>query len=161
MNGLAVLIGLVLVLFIAAYFTKKRFGILGLALIAGSFLSGLWTYEGGLMASVLGFQSGSLTNAFVAIAIIIAPSLILMVHGYSYSNKIMRVMGSVAYALFAAILLMTPIRMAFDVSDVGSEIFLFISNNYKLLVSGCIIAAIIDVFIAKTASKGANKKGKH
>ena len=73
---------IIILLFFAAFITKKRFGLLGLALAAGSILSGIWSYEAGLIPSLFNIPSGSLTSAVVSSVIILLPAGVLLFHGY-------------------------------------------------------------------------------
>jgi len=72
------------IMFFAAFISKRRFGLLGLALTAGATLSTLWSYDAGLVVSSLGFiPEGELTQAVTQSAVVLLPAFLLLFHGYT------------------------------------------------------------------------------
>ena len=52
-------------LFVAAFITRRRFGLLGLALAAGSILSSIWAREAGYIASIFGVRQSAVSTAVI------------------------------------------------------------------------------------------------
>jgi hypothetical protein len=68
MGGVGVLIIFLVILWLLAFMTKRRFGILGLALTAGAYLSSLWSRDMVTLLDSLGLSFATLSTAgFVAI----------------------------------------------------------------------------------------------
>ena len=76
---------LAIVLFTGAFLSKRRFGLLGLGLTAGSVISTIWNYNAGLVVSASGLvPEGPLTDAVTSALLILLPAILLFFHGYSY-----------------------------------------------------------------------------
>jgi hypothetical protein len=84
MGGVGVLIIFLVILWLLAFMTKRRFGILGLALTAGAYLSSLWSRDMVTLLDSLGLSFATLSTAgFVAIAIVLLPAFLLLFSGQS------------------------------------------------------------------------------
>lgn len=160
MNFIFIYISLFILLFLAAFFAKRRFGLLGLALAAGSILSGMIDYDVGLIAGVFGMPSGPLTSAIVTSFIVLIPSVILLFHGYTYKSLIGKVVGAVLFAVLATVFLMEPLGHVLVPQGFGADIFNAIFENRRVIIIFGLTAAIVDLFFTKPASSD-NKKSKH
>ncbi len=94
MTSILIYIFIAVVLFASAFIAKRRFGLLGLALAAGSLLSSIWGYDVGLVVSGLGIPSSQLTSVTVSSLIILLPAGALLFHGYTYKNLVGRAIGA-------------------------------------------------------------------
>jgi len=99
---LIVLITVFVVLYMAAFVTRRRFGVLGLALAAGVVLAQNATT---IVAQFLG-QQGLIfpqTNATATASILltIMPALVLLAGGPSYGSKRAAMIGAAGFAAFA------------------------------------------------------------
>lgn len=145
-------------LFALAFVAKKRFGLLVLALAAGSILSEIWGENVSIAANIAGLRSGSETNALVFSLLIILPSLILMFHGYSYRSIIGRFFGALVYVFMS---------MAFVLQAVGSLLAwgpseiayynLFQANSEYVIGIGLTLA-VVDLFLTKPIKKSEKSK---
>lgn len=148
MEIIAILI-IAISLFVAAFVTKRRFGLLGLALAAGSIISGIWSYDAGLIPSLFSIPSGSYTSAIVSSILILLPAGLLLFHGYSYKNLLGRVVGASLFTILAMAFLAEPISRALIVQGVGASTYnIFIDNKTTIIGIGLIIA-IVDLFLTK------------
>ncbi len=138
-----------IVLFVVSFFAKRRFGLLGLALAAGSLLSGVWGYDAGLIASGLGFPSNIYVDSIISSIIILLPSILLLFHGYAYKNVFSRTIGALMYTILAMALLFVPLISVFPPSGIGSSIINAFSSSSKFIVGVCLIGAVIDLFLTK------------
>lgn len=147
-------------LFIAAFITKKRFGLLGLALAAGSILNGIWAYEAGLVASLVRVPNNSYTNTAVMCLIILLPALMLLFHGDTYKSLVGRIIGAILFTLLAMAFLIEPLSHAFIAQGLGADIYRWMFNNRSMIIGVGLILAVIDLFFTKPAHKS-NKHYKH
>jgi len=149
-----VFIILALALFGAAFFTRRRFGLLGLALTAGYVLSSIWNTTAGLMVSATGIvPRGPMTDAVTLSILVLLPAVILLFHGTTYKNDLARFFGAVCFAGLALAFLVEPISHALVLDGVGAQIYNWITANRDLIISIGIILAVLDLFTTKPAAK--------
>jgi len=160
MNALLVLAVLLVSLFALAYITKRRFGVLGLALCAGSLLSASWTSTLTPWVESQGiiFVSPPLT-AVVSTLLILGPALLLLFSGPTYSSQIQRIAGAAAFAILSFVFLLQPIGIAFVFDDSTSQIYSSIQQSSNLIVVVGILAALGDILITRTPHS--SKKPSH
>lgn len=152
---------LALGLFGAAFVTRRRFGLLGLALAAGSILSGLWGYDAGLVVSTIGiFPSGPLTTAATLAAIVLLPAVLLLFHGYTYKNIVGRIIGALLFALLALAFLVEPLGYALILEGTGVDVYTWLVNNRQIIIGIGMVLAVVDLFFTKPAQL-ADKRSKH
>jgi len=148
-------------LFISAYITKRRFGLLGLALAAGSILSGLWSYDADLVVGATGlFPSGPLTTAITLSLIVMLPAGILLFHGYTYKSALGRIVGALLFTLLSLAFLVEPLSHTLTLEGFGIDVYNQLLNNKDLIIGVGLILAVVDLFLTKPAHL-ANKKSKH
>ncbi len=151
--------GLSLALFFGAFISKRRFGLLGLALTAGATLSTLWSYEAGLLVSSFGFvPDGPIANAVTLSSVVLLPPLVLLFHGYSYKNKIGRFIGSLLFTLLALAFLIEPIGYALVLEGNEAAIYKTMLEYKGLVISVGVVLAIVDLFFTKPASLAPKKR---
>lgn len=149
----AVLSALALALLLGSFFSKRRFGLLGLALTAGATISTIWSYDAGLVVSGTGLlPDGPIANAVTLSLIVLLPAILLLFHGYTYKNKLGRVIGSLLFTALALAFLIEPIGHALPMEGVGADVYSFIKNNKDLIVSVGVVLAVIDLFLTKPAA---------
>lgn len=150
MNVVIVFVLLAIILFVSAYIANRRFGILGLALAAGSILSTIWSYDAGLVVSTIGlFPYGPITNAVTLALIIILPAILLLFHGAHYKNIIGRIGGATIFTLLALAFMVEPLGQALVLQGTGADIYNWLADNKELIISVGIVVAIVDLFFTK------------
>lgn len=148
-----VIAGLALALFLAAYFSKRRFGLLGLALTAGATLSTIWAYDAGLVISSTGLvPNGPLTNAVALSAVVLLPPVLLLFHGYKYKAKIPRLIGSLMFAVLAMAFLLEPLGYAFDLLGQFGAVYDQALGYRDLVISVGVALAVVDIFFTRPVS---------
>ena len=145
-----IVLAIAILLFATAFISKRRFGLLGLALAAGSILSGIWSYEAGLIPSLFSIPSGSLTSAVVSSAIILLPVALLLFHGYSYKTLISRVVGASLLTVLAMAFLVEPISHVLVIQGVGASAFNWLLDNRTTIIGVGLILSIVDLFFTKS-----------
>ena len=122
MEVILICVAIAVLLFVSAYLTRRRFGLLGLALAAGSILSGIWGYDAGFIASGLGFPTGSLTTAVTLAIIVLLPAGVLLFHGYTYKTFIGRIVGAALFTLLALAFLIEPLGHVLMPQGFGADV---------------------------------------
>lgn len=150
------ILGIGVVLFLLAFITRRRFGILGLGLLAGSYLAEAWAGQAvpyversGITISQLGLPM----LAFVTIVITLLPALILLVNSPKQHQKLPKVLGALEFALLAAVLLTPTLAGALTVDGFGTVLNTFVVHNYSVLVTIGIILAIVDLFLSRQSPR--------
>lgn len=159
--NVAMVFGITLILlFFLAFFTKRRFGVLGLALAAGSMLSELWAetltpvvQEAGLIV-----QNPPMITV-VSVALVLIPAVVLLFSGPSYSSTFQRIAGALFFSVLAFALLIEPLGSALVLQGQGREVYEFIATNRVYIVTAGLIIAVFDLLL--THSKRASKHAKH
>jgi hypothetical protein len=152
MSVLVVFIVLALLLFSAAYITKRRFGLLGLALAAGATLSTIWSFDAGLVVGSLGIlPSGPLTTAITLGCIVLLPAVILLFHGYTYKTFVGRAVGALLFTALALAFLVEPLGFALPISGLGKDVYGTLLQYKNVIISVGMILAVIDLFLTKPA----------
>ncbi len=153
MIPILVFAALALVLFAGAFISKRRFGLLGLALTAGATLSTIWSYDAGLVVSSTGLvPEGVITQAVTQSLVVLLPAILLLFHGYTYKNVVGRIIGSVLFAVLALAFLVEPIGYALPLEGIGADVYGFLKNYKEVIISIGVILAIADLFFTKPAA---------
>jgi hypothetical protein len=135
---------------LAVALSKRRFGLLGLALTAGATLSNIWSYDAGLVVSSTGLvPDGPLTNAIALSLIVLLPAIVLLFHGYTYKENAARVIGSLLFMMLALAFLVEPIGFALPLQGVAADVYNWLVANRELIISIGVVLAIIDLFFTK------------
>jgi hypothetical protein len=146
----AIFAALAVALFLGAFMSKRRFGLLGLALTAGATLSNIWSYDAGLVVSSTGLvPDGPLTNAIALSLIVLLPAIVLLFHGYTYKENAARVIGSLLFMMLALAFLVEPIGFALPLQGVAADVYNWLVANKELIISIGVVLAIIDLFFTK------------
>lgn len=151
MSVAVVLLVVLAVLFALAYLTKRRFGVLGLALAAGSVLSALWSndltpfiYEAGI-----NLVSPPL-DAVVASVLVLLPAIILLFSGLTYKDMPRRLIGALAFALLALAFLLPILGDALVLVGDSRKVYDFIAEYRVWIVTAGLIFALFDLLATKS-----------
>lgn len=157
--NVAIIYGVVLILlFLLAYFTKRRFGVLGLALAAGAMLSELWAEKLTPLVESTGIQiSAPPLATIVAVSLVVLPALLLLASGPTYHKKSERLVGALFFALLAVALLIEPLGSGLVLEGDGQMVYTLLYENRVYIVTAGLVIALIDLLFAKTPPG----KGKH
>lgn len=160
MNVAIVFFIVLLLLFALAYVTKRRFGVLGLALAAGSMLSELWAAQLTPLVREAGLvvQNPPLITV-VSVVLVLLPAAFLLFSGPSYRDTGKRVLGAFLFAALAFALLIEPLGSALVLQGEGRAVYEFFSDNQVYIVTIGLVFAVIDLLGAHTAR--VHKSAKH
>ena len=147
-----------IILFVSALVTKRRFGLLGLALASGSLLSDIWGLKFDKLLVYSGFPSNSLVSSIAMSSIILAPAILLLFHGYTYKTSFGRLIGASLFTLLAMAFLVEPLGRVFMLEGYGKQVYELILNNQTTIIGISLIIAVIDLFFTKPATLNRSKK---
>lgn len=153
------LIGIAL-LFVLAYSTKRRFGVLGLALAAGAMLSSLWV---GSLTPIIANAGVVLVQppleSVVAACLILLPAVLLLFSGPTYKSHVQRIVGAGAFALLAISLLLEPLGAVLGVNSMARPAYDQLVKYHAIIITACLALAVFDLLTTKTPRhKGKEKE---
>jgi hypothetical protein len=161
MNVIIFCLVIAVIIFVATFITKRRFGFLGLALAAGSILSGIWGYDIGLEASAFGAPSGLMTTAMVSCLIILFPAGLLLFHGDKYKTLAGRIVGASLFTILAVGFLIGPLSHAIAPQGFGSNVFTWLVNNRTTIIGSGLTLAIFDLILTRPSHFPSKHRDKH
>lgn len=152
-----IILAVAIVLFALAYFTKRRFGVLGLALAAGSMLSNLWAAKLTPIVRDAGLviQNPPLITV-VSVMLVLLPAIVLLFSGPSYHKIHQRIIGALLFAVLAAALLVEPLSSAMVLIGDGKQVYEFVNDNRVYIITVGLVIALIDLL-----SVHSTRRGKH
>lgn len=157
--SVAIFAGVALFLFAGSFFSKRRFGLLGLALAAGYILSTLWQDTAEFMISATGFVPAGVVSHFVAtLALLLIPPTLLFFHGYAYKSLAGRLIGSILFTALALAFIIEPMGKALVLEGPGVPLFNWFTDNADFIIGVGLIFAVFDVFFSKPASIAGRSK---
>lgn len=141
-------------LFVLAFMTKRRYGVLAMALAAGVDLAqNASGYVGDfLLANDVQFQPLGARIAAI-ILVTIAPAVIMLISGPTYRSKRAALVSSLAFAVLGTLLLIGPLTATWPATDSKTRdlIATIIAQRNTLVMIG-LLAAIIDTFTIHNVS---------
>jgi hypothetical protein len=154
MNIVIVLVVIIVLLFGVAYFTRRRFGVLGLALCAGYLLSTMWTAQVTPFIRDAGFEVvAPPLSSLVAVALVLLPAVILLFSGPTYSRSEGRLIGAGAFALLATAFLLGPLGSSLSLDSNGQTVYHFLIENKSLIITAAIGYALFDILTLRTPKR--------
>lgn len=141
-------------LFALAYFSRRRFGTLGLALCAGFLLSTMWAADVTPLIRKAGivFSTPPLSSV-VAATLILVPALILMLGGPTYRKHGHRILGATSFALLATAFLLSPLGSSMNMDGSAKQIYRFFIDNRNIIITLAIAYALFDLVTYKAPKK--------
>ncbi|NTW61622.1 hypothetical protein HGB24_02970 [Candidatus Saccharibacteria bacterium] len=147
-------------LFAASFITKRRFGLLGLALGSGYILSSIWSNSASLVVGLAGLPYNAVTAAMILVFITLLPAVILLFHGYSYKSLVLRIIGAGLFTVLALAFLAEPLGRILNLQGSNLQIYDWILKNKDVIIGIGLPMAVVDMFLTKPAALS-EKKSKH
>lgn len=146
------------VLFALVFFTKRRFGLLGLALAAGSIVSELWSKDVTPLVQNAGVElvAPPLVTV-VAAVLLLAPALILIVKAPSQKHLLQRLLSSTVFAGLAVAFMLPVLGDALVLEGEGKAIYDTLVNYRPWILTVGLVYALVDIFLAR-AGRGSHSK---
>lgn len=151
---IVVLLVLIVALFAASFFSKRRFGILGLGLAAGAIISPIWGDNAGYVISSTGLvDEGPIVNIIAFSALILIPAILFMFHGYTYKGIVPRIIGSFLFTALAIAFLAGPIGDELSLTGPAEGVYSWLVANHEIVISIGVALAVADLLVSKPAHK--------
>lgn len=158
MNLVIIVLILIALLFALAFFTKRRFGVLGLALAAGAMLSKTWASDLTPYVKDAGIQLvAPPLESVVASVLILLPAVLLLFSGPTYHVMWQKLLGSAAFALLALSFLLEPLAGALVLSGDSRTVYNFLIEYRTWIITGGIVYALIDLLMVRTPKHSGDK----
>ncbi|HEU5188015.1 MAG TPA: hypothetical protein VFT87_05965 [Candidatus Saccharimonadales bacterium] len=147
--------GIGLALFALAFVTKRRFGVLGLALAAGVLISTNWA---AMLTPFL--TSHGLTiefiplSVFVQASLILLPALLLLMSGPTYNGGPLRILGALAFTILAVTCLLQPLAEVLQLDGPSKVAYLWLSTQQNIVIVIGLSLAVVDLLFARSKHKG-------
>lgn len=156
MSFIVIFLGIIAALFAVAFFTKRRFGALGLALGSGAMISTLLVGDVTPIIAEAGIiMVAPPLESVVTAALILLPALLLLISGPSYRSTSQRAIGAGLFAILATALLLEPLGAALVIDGVGQQVYDLFVQYRVIIITACLIFALIDVLLTKTPKPSA------
>lgn len=158
MTVMIILVVLVILLFAGAFFSRRRFGLLGLGLTAGAILSPLWSDTASLLIAATGIvPGGPLSDGLAKALIILVPAILLLFHGYAYKSIIGRIAGSLLFTVLALAFLGEAIGSTLVLTGPIVQIHAWLVANRDIIISIGVVLAVADVLVSRPTHKSEKK----
>lgn len=149
-------------LFLLAYTAKRRFGVLGLGLAAGTVLArsvgvplGDYVRTSDLPVSPLSYDT------FAMVLLTLLPALLMLAGGPAYTSKRAAIIGSVLFAVLATLIILGPLTINLPIIDPGVRQVLTATAQWQdYIIAGGIGIAVGDMLLMRLQG-GGEKKVKH
>jgi hypothetical protein len=155
MNIAIILIIIVVALFTLAYFTRRRFGVLGLALCAGYLLSIMWADNATtFVRDLIGIDTPMpiLANAVTAL-LVVAPTALVLFRSPTYHKKRQRLIGATVFALLTVAFILTPLSNSVNFDDASKKVYTILNDNRNMIITAGIAYALYDLMTFRTPKK--------
>lgn len=140
-----------------AFATRRRFGLLGLALCAGYLLSEIYTNT---LTPFIEQQGVSISypplEIVVQTVLILLPAAVLLLSGASYQVMWQRVLGAVAFSTMAMAFLMEPLTSTLQFDAAGTSFVTAFGGSTDIIIGVGVILAVADALLT-----GYSKPKKH
>ncbi len=159
MSAVVIFAIVLIILFLVAFASKRRFGMLGLALAAGSVLSTLCADD--LTVIVREFGAVLLSpplGAVISAVLMLLPATILLMAGPKYKAVTHRTVGSLLFAVLGTALLLEPLGQALILQGPGRVLFNVTTLYQEYIISIGIFLAVIDLLITRSPNRHRDAK---
>lgn len=151
MSFVIIFLIIIALLFATVFFTRRRFGVLGLGLAAGAMLSSLWVGDlTPIIASAGIILVKPPLESVVSASLILLPAILLLSGGPTYKTMPQRVIGAAAFAVLAIALLLEPLGSALVIDSVGKPVYDFFVQNRVIIITAGLVLAVLDLLVTKT-----------
>ncbi|HYG83370.1 MAG TPA: hypothetical protein VD907_00645 [Verrucomicrobiae bacterium] len=149
-------------LFLFSFITKRRFGVLGLALAAGALISESWAATLTPAIEQQGiYVAAPPLEVLVRSVLLLLPPVILLFSGPMYTSKLWRFIGSLIFALLATTFLFNYFAATLQFDHTSAMFALVIETYRPYIVVAGLSLAVLDTFLLKTPKFKRPRREKH
>lgn len=149
---IALLFGIiVLIVALVAFLSARRFGVLALALAAGSVLAGLWAdWLNELLKSSQIVVPGLPLGVLAEVILLIAPLAVLLFSGPKYRGRLVLIFSALAIGLLVVAFLIQPLGEFLVLQGDALVFYEWVSGVWQYVVTIGLILGVIDLFLLHT-----------
>lgn len=137
-----------LALFGLAFLSRRRFGVLGLALAAGALLASQMTKDLSRLISQYDLPVEPLSALSAAsIFLTLLPALVLLLSGPSYKKRQQAIAGAIAFTIMAMLLILAPLTSSLPPDQLMEPFVRWVATYSSLLLAIGVGAAVTDVWM--------------
>ena len=145
-----------------AFVLNRRFGVLALALAAGTLLAELWSewlagVIGGLGVSNV---AGLLDGVVATIILTVGPLVVLLITGPKGPGKLLRLISAVLVGVLAAAVLVRPLGKFMTLDAEAMKMYKLLSDWWRYAATVGLVAGLLDISLPLQAKAPAAKKAK-
>lgn len=145
-----------------AFVLNRRFGVLALALAAGTLLAELWSewlagVIGGLGVSNV---AGLLDGVVATIILTVGPLVVLLITGPKGPGKLLRLISAVLVGVLAAAMLVRPLGKFMTLDAEAMKTYKLLSDWWRYAATVGLVAGLLDMSLPLRAKAPAAKKTK-
>jgi len=159
MSALFFIAGFAVLLFLLPFLTKRRFGILAMALGAGYLISTNWA---GTVTPFIEQQGVVLVAPPLATVVASLPTLLppilLLFNGPKYTDTFSRIVASVGFTVLAIAFLINPLGSALLLEGQSAQVFSVLKQWHSIIIVVGLIAAVLDVMLYRPPKDKDKKK---
>jgi hypothetical protein len=146
-------------LFLAAFFTGRRFGPLGMALCVGAILSPLWARS---VTNVIGsdIKTSLPLEHIVAAILIVLPAGFVLLKGPSIHGVMGRMLSGVMFTVLALTFAVGPLESVIVATSTGRVVYDLLVQYRPLIITAGLLLALVDMTSIKS-SKHTSSASKH
>ena len=160
--NLIIVITLAVVLFGLVFFSRRRFGMLGLALAAGVTLGSIWGVDAGVvLSSISVLPSGQSTDAIAVAILTMLPALLLLTKGKKTKKVGLKIFSGVMFVIVSLAVLVNPLSSMLPLDATGVVLYSTLLQYQSLIISAGIVVAVLDILFAKTPKPAPDAKAHH
>lgn len=154
MSFLVIVGGMMVVLGVLAFITRRRFGVLGLALATGALMSTVWVGDVTPLVAQTGLQTlQPPLESIVGAVLTLLPAVVLLLSGPISHAPWQRIGGAILFALLAITLLLEPLSAALVIDGPGRLVYEALGEYRIFIVTGCIVVALLDAVAIKSPKR--------
>lgn len=156
---LTVVVIAAITLFVLSFASKRRYGVLGLALCAGALLHETLSIPLSGILDAYEMQLYDLPNTVTAsLLLILVPSLLLLLGGPRYDTKKQAVIGSLGYTALALLLCARPLIGVLDLDETSRNTAAAIISFDSILIAVAVALAVFDMVLVHRPRIGRPRK---
>lgn len=148
MTVIVVFGGIMIVAFLASFFSGRRFGVMALSLAVGSLLASWW---GRLVADQLhslGITIAGLPQTiFATLILLLLPLVAALISGPKYHKKREKIISSAGIAVLIVALLTVPLGGFIKMDALSLTIYKTLAEIWRYLATAGFVAGIIDLLL--------------
>lgn len=161
MNIIIVII-ISIVLFGLFFLSKRRFGMQGLALVAGATLAGLWGKDLSTLIASAGIVPAGIPVAPLVICLItVIPAIALLIRGKKTKKIGHRLFGSTLFVLLALALIVEPLGSILPLDASGVVVYTLLFQYQSVIIGVSIVIAVVDILMSKAPKPVPEEKHRH